>query len=136
VNATQKYAWFNLAVIALTLFMVLSLFPFMGQAAFGGFGVLGLLGFGVFFFRRRPGQVLADERDGLILSRSVIIAYSVFWLAFVAAATGLVPILFGQDGAVPVVVLQLSVFGAFMLFTAVMAVATLVQYARGGGHAS
>src|SRR5271155_5604416 len=60
-SAMQKFAWFNLIVIGTTLVVVLALVPF-GKGALGGFGLLGLLGFGPFFFRRKPGKVLMDER--------------------------------------------------------------------------
>jgi hypothetical protein len=70
-SAMQKFAWFNLAVIALTLMAVVSLFPFLGKGALGGFGFLGLTGFGPYFFRKKPGHVLADERDQLIQRGSI-----------------------------------------------------------------
>jgi hypothetical protein len=73
-SAMQKFAWFNLAVIALTLVAILSLLPFLGKGALGGFGFLGLIGFGPLFFRRKPGQVLTDERDQLIQRRSWVLA--------------------------------------------------------------
>ena len=38
----QKFAWFNLAVIALTLLVVFALLPFVGHRAMGGLGFLGL----------------------------------------------------------------------------------------------
>jgi hypothetical protein len=135
VNPTQRVAWFNLIVVISTLFLVLALVPFLGQASLGGMGTLGLLGFSVFFYRRKPGRVLADERDGLILGRAVVIAYSVFWLAFVLAAALLAPAIFGQDGSVPVVVVQTSVFGGLIVFITVLSVATLIQYSRGTGNA-
>jgi hypothetical protein len=100
-SAMQKWAWFNLAVIALTLVAVLSLLPFLGKGALGGFGFLGLLGFGPLFFRRKPGQVLTDERDQLIQRRSWVLAYSLFWVAFVLAAVVLSAVVYGQEGAVP-----------------------------------
>jgi hypothetical protein len=130
-SAMQKWAWFNLAVIALTLVAVVALLPFLGKGALGGFGFLGLLGFGPLFFRRKPGQVLTDERDQLIQRRSWVLAYSLFWVAFVLAAVVLSAAVYGQEGAVPVWVIQNSVFCGFMLVQALASVATLVQYARG-----
>jgi len=125
----QKHAWYNLAVVVLSGGVVLALFPLMGVAAQSGFGFLGLLGFGPFFFRKKNGQVVADERDTQIQRKSVIAGYSVFWLAFIGGAcfTGL---WYGLDGAVPVVVVMASCWYAVIVFVGVTSVATLVQYGR------
>ena len=128
-SAMQKFAWFNLAVIAFTLVTVLLLFPFMGKGALGGFGSLGLIGFGPLFFRKKPGQVPIDERDTLIQLRSWILAYSLFWVVFVLAAVFLSVVVYGQDGAVPVSVVQMCVGVGFMLVYALASIAILVQYA-------
>jgi hypothetical protein len=130
-SAMQKFAWFNLAVIAWTIAVVLALYPFLGKGALGGSGFLGLLGFGILFFRKKPGKVLTDERDQGIQWRSALLAFVVFWLVFVLAAALISPFVYGQDGAVPVPVIQISVFGGFMLVNAVMSIAILVQYAGG-----
>src|SRR5262245_48106523 len=126
-SAVQKFAWFNLAVIVLTSVVVLSLAPW-GKGALGGFGLLGLMGFGPLFFRSKPGQVLIDERDQLIQRRSWIVAYSLFWVVFVLAAAVLSVVVYGQDGAVPVWVVQSSVFCGFMLVYALASTSILVQY--------
>jgi hypothetical protein len=130
-SAMQKFAWFNLAVIALTLVAVLSLLPFLGKGALGGFGFLGLIGFGPLFFRKKPGRVLTDERDTLIQLRSWILAYSLCWVVFVLAAALLSPLVYGQEGAVPVWVVQTSLFCGFMFVYALASIAILVQYAGG-----
>jgi hypothetical protein len=127
----QKFAWFNLAVIAFALAAVLSLLPFLGKGALGACGFAGLLGFGVLFFRQKPGQVLIDERDTLIQQRSWFLAYVLFWLVFVLAAAVLSPLVYGPDGAVPVWVVQWSVFFGFMLVYALASIAILVQYVGG-----
>jgi hypothetical protein len=129
-SAMQKWAWFNLAVIAVTLVALVSLLPFLGKGALGGFGFLGLMGFGPFFFRRKAGKVVTDERDTLIQRRSWVLAYSLFWVAFVLAAV-LSAVVYGQEGAVPVWVVQTSVFCALGLVHALASVAILVQYAGG-----
>ena len=131
----QKFAWFNLAVIALTLLVVLSLLPFMGYRAMGGLGCLGLMGFGPLFFRQKPGQVVADERDQLIQGRSWIFAYAMFWVVFVFVAVVLSAVVYGEDGAVPVTVVRLSVAWAFMLVYALASIAVLVQYVGGSSDA-
>jgi hypothetical protein len=130
-SAMQKFAWFNLAVIAVSLVTVLALLPFLGRGALAGTGFLGLFGFGALFFRNRPGQVLTDERDQLIWQRAWVLAYALFWVVFVLAAALLSPLVYGQDGAVPVWVVQSSVFCALVLLFALGSVAILVQYAGG-----
>jgi hypothetical protein len=134
-SATQKFAWFNLAVIALTLVAVLSLLPFLGKGALGGFGFLGLLGFGVLFFRKKPGQVLLDERDRLIWVRAWVLAYAVFWVVFCLAAAVLCALVYREDGAVPVWVVGGGVFSALILVQALASLAILVQYAGGSKDA-
>jgi hypothetical protein len=133
-SALQKFAWFNLAVIALTLVATLLLLRFLGKGALGAFGFIGLIVLSPLFFRRRPGQVL-DERDVLIAKRSWIAAYSVFWVVFVLAAVFLSAVVYGWDGAVPVVVVQLSVVPAFVLVYALASIAILIQYAGGSKDA-
>jgi hypothetical protein len=131
----QMFAWFNLAVIALTLLVVFSLLPFWGHRAMGGLGCLGLLGAGPFFFRKKPGQVVTDERDRLIQWRSWIFAYAVFWVVGVFFAAILSALVYGEDGAVPVSVVRMSVFWALMLVYGLASIAILVQSAGGSGDA-
>src|SRR6266404_2910925 len=110
----QKFAWYNLAVIALTLVIVFSFLPFLGYRAMGGLGFLGFIGFGPLFFVKKAGQVIIDERDALIQQRSWILAYALFWVFFVLAAVFLSAWYYGWDGAIPVSVVQLSVAWGFM----------------------
>lgn len=128
-SALQKFAWFNLAVIALALVVVLALVPLLGRGALGGLGVLGFLGFGPFFFRKKPGQVLTDERDQLIQRRSIVLGYSVFWVVFVFVGVVLSAAVYGLDGAVPVWVVQNSVCFGIMFVYAAASLAILIQYA-------
>jgi hypothetical protein len=134
-SVPQKLAWFNLAVIGLTLVVVISLLPWLGKGAFWGFGFLGLFWFGAFFYRKKPGQVVTDERDQLIQRRSSLLAYGVFWMVYILAAVVLSPVVYGEDGAVPVSVLRWSIFCGFMLVLALASIATLVQYAGGSRNA-
>jgi hypothetical protein len=131
---TQKEALFNFVVVLLTIATVVALCPFLGQGATGGFGVLGFLGLGPLFYWKHRGQVLADERDVLIRRRATIFAYTIFWLAFVASAM-LVWVVYGGSGAVPVCVVMNAVWCGVVLFVGLHAIATLVQYGRGGSDA-
>jgi hypothetical protein len=128
-NASQKHAWFNLAVVVFSAVTVLALIPVMGRGAQGGFGLLGLLGFGPLFVLRR--DVVLDERDAEIARRSSIIAYSVFWVVFVLACVSL-PAFYGWNGVVPVTVVMSSVWIGLILVVGVTSAATLVQYRLGG----
>jgi hypothetical protein len=63
----QKLAWFNLAVVVLTVVTVLILIPVLGPGAQGGFGLLGLLGLGPLFFRpkgARSSRTNGTKRSG------------------------------------------------------------------------
>lgn len=130
-SAIQKHAWFNLIVVLGTLLIVGCLYPFLGWKAHGALGLMGLLGLGPVFYRKHKREVVMDERDVLIQSRSTLIGYSVFWVVYVLVASLLVPLLYGQKGSVPVSVVQLSVFYAMVLFLGVMSFATLIQHSKG-----
>jgi len=127
----QKFAWFNLGVIVLTLLVVFSLLPVIGYRAMGGLGFLGFIGFGPLFFRKTAGQIVADERDLQIQWRAWIFAYALYWVIFVLVAVVLSAAVYGEDGAVPVPVVRMSVAWAFMLVYALASIAILVQYAGG-----
>ena len=107
----------------------------LGRGALGGFGLLGLLGLGPLFFRRKAGGVVVDERDQAIQRRSVLVAYTVFWLAFVAACVSLPGVLrvggVGAGGRGPVERLRRPDAGGRRV-----SVATLVQYRRGDADAA
>jgi hypothetical protein len=133
-SAAQRHAWFNLAVIATTIVLVLALLPILGTRAQGGFGVLGLLGLGPWFFVRKGSEVVEDERDQMIRFRSGLIAFAIFWVAFVAACMAL-PAFYGWDGLVPVSVVLSFVWWGLIVVVGVMAVATLILSQVGGGDA-
>jgi hypothetical protein len=126
-SALQKQACFNLTVVVVTLLVVAALTPW-GKGALGGFGLLGLLGLSVLFFRRKPGQVLADERDAVIVRRSWFVAYTVFWMAFIAVGT-LASLRYPES--VPTILVQAGLWGAISLVFLVQSVTALVLYARG-----
>jgi hypothetical protein len=135
-SASQKHAWYCLAVVLLSVITVAGLAPILGlQRAQGGFGILGFLGFTPFFFRRRAGVVVCDERDSLIQLRSWILGYAVFWVIFVAACmTALYA--YGSRGAVPVVLVVSSPWLGLCIVFGVSSLASLLQYHWGGAHAA
>lgn len=125
----QKWAWFNLAVVALTAICVIALIPTLGAGAMGGFWIISLSGVGPLLFRKRAGEVVIDERDTAIQLKSVRIAYTVFWFAFIFASLATCSY-YEESGLVPVEFVQAAVWCGFMLLTAVMSVAILIQYGR------
>lgn len=127
-TALQKQSWFNLAVVAATLVLVLSLYPRMGAKAMAGFGLFGLVGLGVLFQWRRRGRVVTDERDVAINRLANVWAYAVLWVTFVTSAL-VAPTIYGD--AVPTPMVQNSVWWAFMLLITVQSVVTLIIYRRG-----
>lgn len=127
----QKYAWYNLVVIALTLSAIGVLIPLAGKGALGGFGFLGLLGLGPLFFRKRSGQVVMDERDQSIANLSWNFAFAIFWVLAVMFAALISASVYGSEGAVPVWIVQSSVFVGMIVIYAMSSIAILVQYGRG-----
>ena len=131
-SAAQKHAWFNLAIIGLTLAVVGALVATRGWVGSqGGLGFLGFLGFGAFWYRGGRQEVASDERDHLIRRRSMLVAYTIFWIV---CATGCVLLrwYYGATGTVPVVVVQSTGFLGMALICAVQSVVTLVQYGPEG----
>jgi hypothetical protein len=133
-NASQKFAWFTLGVVGLTVILVLLLIPALGTRAQGAFGLLGLLGFTPLFFLQRGDEVVQDERDVQIRMRSLTIAYSVFWVLFVLGSMT-APAVYGWSGSVPVPRVLGAVWCGFIVVQGVMALAILIQYRRGGSNA-
>ena len=127
----QKRALFTLVVIVLTLAIAISLYAFRGRLDTETLTVLGLAAFGPMLFRRHRGQIAADERDQLIMRRSKSVAYQVFWYSCVAFLLLAIRV-YGLHGALPVMlIINAAWFGA-MIFHGTHAIATLVQYGRGG----
>jgi hypothetical protein len=130
-NASQRFAWFTLGVVGLTVILVLLLIPMLGRGAFGALGFLGLLGFTPLFFLQRGDEVVQDERDIQIRLSSLTIAYSVFWVLFVLGAMT-APAVYGWSGSVPVPLVLGAVWCGLIVVQGVMALAILIQYRRGG----
>jgi hypothetical protein len=133
----QKVAWFNLAVLAASVAAYLVLLPFLGPGpALGAFGICGLWGLTVLFYRRRKGEVLIDERDALISARAQLAGLWIFWECWIAACMitwGVLRYLKHQE-TVAVDILPQMVGGGMIVFVLVHSVATLLQYARRRGH--
>lgn len=135
----QKYAWFNIAVIAVTLALTACVVTAIGvygswDKARAGLGLLGLLGFlglgGTLLRKSKNARGAAlDERDKEIMARATSFGFGSFWVAFVLVSMGTWAAM-GMEGEVPVSVLPLSVVGGMLLFKLAESAAILWQYAR------
>ena len=132
-NMQQKVACFNLAVFATAAAAYGALVLLWGPLpAFAAFGIFGLWGLTPFFYLRRKGKVLVDERDQLVILRAVLAGYSIFWVCFVSACMitwGVIRYYKYQD-TVSVDVLPLLVGGGMIVFMVSHSVAVLIQYGR------
>lgn len=139
-NRHQKIAWFTLVIeaIALGLSMVAFgvayfIFGLPAHRAVGGFGFIGIMGFSALaplLFKKDRDKVQLDERDLLIWRKSMLAAYSVFWLLFVASA--MVPFfVLGPEGTIPVIYLCWMVFGGMFVVMLVQSTVILEEYGWG-----
>jgi hypothetical protein len=78
-NAMEKVAWTELLVSVVTIVTVTCLFPWLGSSAAGAFGLLGLIGIGVVFIRKRGESVVVDERDREIALKATRIGVATAW---------------------------------------------------------
>jgi len=136
-NRAQKIAWFNLIVlltalglstIAIGVFYFIVGLPMRGAlGGFGFIGVVGLTGLSPILFRKEKKQASFDERDLLIAKKASLVAYSIFWVLFVAAA--MIPwFIIGPKGAITVNYLPWMVFGGMVVVMLVQSVVTLDEY--------
>ena len=79
-NAMEKVAWTEFLVSVAAVVVVSGLFPWLGNAAHGGFGLLGFLGCSVWFVRRRGQTVVIDERDRAIEQRATQLGVHAAWM--------------------------------------------------------
>ncbi|HEX3357596.1 MAG TPA: DUF2178 domain-containing protein [Tepidisphaeraceae bacterium] len=129
-TATQKQHTFNLIVIAITFALFFAAAPFIGVTHAGGFlGLMGFLGFGIFFLWKRgqSTQVIADERDRAIQQRAFHVAFAIFWAIFVLACVG-AWLIYGDNGAIPIRFLPVIMYCSWGLWQATQSIAVLIQY--------
>ena len=79
-NAMEKAAWTQLAVTAIALALAACLVPWLGNAATGAFGLLGLLPVSMWWVRRRGDAVVTDERDQQIEYQSTFLGVHAAWM--------------------------------------------------------
>ncbi len=127
----ERLALLTLAILGLTAVVYIALLPAFGPArACGAFGVLSLLGIVPFIgLGRKSAQVVFDERDALIQLKSMLAAYTVFWLVVVGSSMGIW--CWSHQGTVPANLLPFFPLVGWVTVALVQSVATLVQYAWG-----
>jgi hypothetical protein len=102
-------------------------FMFTGSVIWGGLFWLFPFTFGK--LSKGKKKVSFDERDQLIHKRSVMAAYVVLWLYFVAACV-IAWCIVGPHGSISVNVMPLTLLGGLVIFTFVQGLASLIQYGR------
>jgi hypothetical protein len=136
-NRMQKIARFNLIVVSLALGLSVAafgiaylIFGLPANRAAGGFGLIGLMGFSGLspvLFRKDKSKVQFDERDTAIQRKAAIVAYSVFWLLFVAAA--MAPwFIIGPNGTITTNYLPWMVFGGMCVVMLLQSIVILSEY--------
>lgn len=134
-NAVEKVAWTELIVSLTAVVVVVALYPWMGNAATGGFGLLGLLGVTPMFLRKRGNQVVRDERDAKIEKRSSCIGFGTGWLVMMLSLTAITMWHVDQRRDVPTGLLNALIWTQFALCYAIKGATALIHY-RGTGRAA
>ena len=107
----------------------LHLFSFACATIIGGLSWLLLL-----FFnrkRKRKAKIEFDERDKLILIRSILAGYVVLWIYFIAACIYVWLTAF-PDRSISVNVMPIVIVEGIAVFIFVQSITTLIQYGRAG----
>ena len=138
-NKAQKCAWLNLVGFVLCItsiaYVIITLFAYGGPHEF----ILGMwppviafpiiMVISVIWLRRKqsPKEVDSDERDKLIQSRALLVAFVSVWILLFAAS--IIPwLVLGEDGSIPVWVLAIINLCVFFVVMLIFQIAVLVQY--------
>lgn len=89
-NAVEKVSWIEFIVSLGTIFVVIALYPWLGDGATGAFGFLGLLAVGAWFYRKRGNHVVVDERDRDIAQQATWKGVMFTWMAVLLTLIGLI----------------------------------------------
>ena len=134
-NRVQKIAWYNLIVIFTVIIIVSVVFAVFyhiyglpyARGSLGMLGLFGLLGLSAILFRAKPGKVDFDERDLLIQRKSTAIAYSVFWILWIAGSM-ITWAIKGAENQISVNILPIMVMLGGLTVILVQSIAILSQY--------
>jgi hypothetical protein len=134
---SQKWAWWALGVVVMTIAAYGALLAFLGRGPANSsvFALLALTALPASSRRHFRGRTF-DEREREIANRALRAGFSAFWLAFVGLilAIGFIK---GWDATLtlPVWTLTEALPWAATLILAVQAITTLVLYRGGASHA-
>jgi uncharacterized membrane protein len=127
-NAVEKVAWTELTVSILAVIVALALYPWLGQGALAGFGLLGLLGITPLFLRRRGNQVVRDERDVEIEKVSSWFGFGTTWIVMLLSLVAVTLWHAHLQRDVPTGLLSALIWIQFALCYAIKGAASLIQY--------
>ena len=127
-NQMQKASWYTLAVVflAVTAYLILSLFIGL-KAARPAFGLIGLVGLSTLYYKKRKGEVLADERDGEISRKAM---QAGFFMVMLYAIPAFLAISFWPDfkDYIPRHIFSSFVVIGVIIFFGTQAIVTLLLY--------
>ncbi|MHC5034578.1 MAG: hypothetical protein ACYTFZ_06045 [Planctomycetota bacterium] len=133
----QKWAWFVVVLFLVAIGGVAALVPFAGVHAWGAIGVFGLAGLTPLLFpaRPKPGLVVRDERDQLIVAKATLggFAMSHSWFVLGCMAVWFYCMLSGQRAFSIEVLPFIVILGTVIHFVS-RAVATLFLYREHGAN--
>ena len=127
-NAVEKVAWTELLVSIGAAVVVFSLYPWVGEAAQGGFGLLGLLGITPLFLRKRGNQVVRDERDVEIEKLSSWFGFGTAWFVMTVSLAAVTMWHAHIHRDVSPGLLCTLIWTQFALCFAIKGATTLIQY--------
>ncbi len=136
-NKTQKGAWYGLllsaSLAAIAVFDAYESIMTTTTKIMVGVAWFALLILPPFLLsRKRPGaEVETDERDKLIIRKSIIIAFCLVCGLLILASTATVFVL-ERPVSIPFARLADIVYGAFIVFISTLSIVILVQYNLGG----
>ena len=134
---SQKWAWWVLGVVVMTIAAYGAFLAFLGHrpATSSVFALLALTALPASSRRHFQGRTF-DEREREIANKALRAGFSAFWLAFIALilAIGFIK---GWDATltVPVWTLAEALWWAATLILGVQAMTTIVLYRGGSSHA-
>ena len=128
----EKIAWTEFLVSSAAITLVLILLPFIGDRAACGFGLLGLVGFSVWFVRGRKQKPIIDERDREIERNATMRGVVAAWMFLMLALIVLVlwPASSERSGFVAKGTLNWLIWIQFAIYLGVKGLVAVISYRR------